>query len=189
MKKFIVGALLAMSLASPVVSSAQTLTQEQINAQLQTVLNQLLLQVMDLMKQLTAMQAQQATDSQKIAEIQTSVVASPAPVLGVASTPSTSVVSFGTPICDQFHVVSVPIVISGSDWNSGKAFATYFDGWLRGTSGTTFEKPTTSFNFEIGKDFGTTTIKVELGNKSKPKYVFQSISSFEETMYLGDVCQ
>jgi hypothetical protein len=73
MKKLGLICLLAVVLASPSLASAQTVTQEEINAQIQVILNQLLAQVQELMAKLIAMQTKQGEDSQKIGAIQSSV--------------------------------------------------------------------------------------------------------------------
>jgi hypothetical protein len=86
MKKFLIVSLLALVLITPAFASAQTVTQEEVNAQLLQIINSLMVQVQALMAKLVAMQTQQVTDSkilQTVVQQTTPVV----PVLGNVQTP------------------------------------------------------------------------------------------------------
>jgi hypothetical protein len=84
MKKSLIIVLLALVLVAPLGAKAQTVTQEEINAQLQSLINTLMTQVQSLMQQLIAMQAKQVEQGQTLSTIQTQT----APVLGAISSPA-----------------------------------------------------------------------------------------------------
>jgi hypothetical protein len=64
MKNLIIVLALFLAFSIPVSSYAQTLTQEEINAQVQSVINSLLAQVMELVKQVAALQVKEAQQAQ-----------------------------------------------------------------------------------------------------------------------------
>jgi hypothetical protein len=190
MYKFFIVCLLALVLVAPMGASAQTLTQEQINAQLQTVLNQLLAQVTELMKQLMALQTQQAEDSQKITQIQSSVTVLPAQQsFGSVSAPAPSVpsISFGTPYCNENGNALIPFSISGSDWKYGDVL--YEKENSKG--GTQFDTSANTRELWAHNNLGTTTLTTRFGKTKGGAYKANLVTeyTFTNTIFIGDVCQ
>jgi hypothetical protein len=93
-KKLIIVSLLALCLITPNLAKAQTVTQEEVNAQLLQVINALMVQVQELMTKLVAMQAQQETDSQTLQ----TVVTQTTPVINYGAVQQTE-----TPKVETFH--------------------------------------------------------------------------------------
>lgn len=73
MKKLGLICLLTVVFLSPSLVSAQVVTQEEVNAQLLVLINQLMTQVQQLMTKLIAMQTKQLEDSQTLGAVQTQV--------------------------------------------------------------------------------------------------------------------
>jgi competence protein ComGC len=109
-KKLLIVSLLALCLVTPNLVKAQTVTQEDINAQLVQVINSLLVQVQELMTKLIAMQAQQVADSQTLQTVVTQTTpTTPTQNLGAVETPEVvEHITIGTPVCNG-SAVRIPV--------------------------------------------------------------------------------
>lgn len=193
MKKTIFVVLLALVL--PLSASAQVATPTVTNEQLQTLLNSLLAQVLALMQKLQEIQAKQASDSQTLGAMQSTVdstvtILNSKPV--VTPTPA-PVVSFGTPFCDPNNngeSAIVPFTVNGSDWTYGLVSTT-----LNPSSKWQFSKsgyPSGLINtYSVTDNAGSISVKVELGKSWADTLNSVPIikHTLTDTVVVGNVCQ
>lgn len=183
MKNYIIIGLLALVFLTPSITHAQTVDQAAINAQLQVILNQLLVQVQELMAKLIEIQNKQIADSQTLQTVvQQQTQSTTTQNFGNVVTPSTPTVSFGTPYCNsgdpEKKEVKVPFTVLGSGWQYGSIT-------LNGMGGVSFEYVGNIPNAVIVAENNTYNLVVKLTN-TKPtannqyQYldpVFQAIES------------
>lgn len=171
--------------------TVQPQTQEEIVANLQA----LMVQLMDMVAKLTVqLNEALAAQNAKLDTIQTQQTQS-APVLGSAPVAPALSVTLGAPLCYEKHVngntVQIPFTISGSAWQYGQVKAeptVHPSNEVYGFS--VFGKNTMGHNFNIRENSGQTSVTIQLGNERKAWNDNSPVPSFTftDTVVIGDVC-